>query len=569
MATERWGIKTYDDSGYINLHSDYSSIVYYGEMSVSTPPVQPMYQGESYFDITAYKTTRYDMGWTIQFVLGNINTSFLLPFYRPVYSGQQIAVLDVVRKDSTTWIVNLLYQGTPDQIPRVFAFAPLNAIPRPPLSNRGLHVFDASGGLVFTDSKRPLRVDDVVTIKHPASIKTGDRGGCGNDSNCHINYTSDQVASYTGTFTNTSTKLYHIVPSAYGGLAYKNQGSGSNSCGFLDLGTREYAWVYQSWASFRGTVGHIYNTTEHRAEWLGDFAGGFHQYKEGDCGLSGILGAILGAIAVVFTLGAALPFVIGGALLGFAVAGVPAAPSLRAYDADRVFDTNNASNLIITDASYYNIDLSAVQLPLVYYGLIANIYTVPEGTTVTFSVSGYNIANGTYYWTINSNTNYYVDFQTNNLDFVSTSGFFTITNNIGSFTVTPLQDNNNEYSEIFTVSIRTGSISGPVVKTSSEIEILGKSGNAYRYTRQYEYPANVQYTFSPNKFMWIQQNVWNIYTGKFEFNLIIYYNDKYVGEYKNVPELTTSINIDGYTYLRGYDQNNWVWGVEHYSIFRY
>lgn len=354
---ERWGIKTTSDDGYINLHSDYSSMVYYAEMLQNTNSVRPVYTGDNYVPISeTQKTTFYDMGWVVQFKLTNINTEFLLPFYLPAFSGQQIGILDVIRKDATTWLVNLIYSGNETNTPRVFAFAPLNAMPRPVMEGRwGLNVFDQNNRLVFTDNKQPLRVDDVLLITHPSTIKTGARGTCGNSKSCHINFTSDQTATYTGTATNSSTKLYHIVPSAYGGLAYKDSDSGRGDCGLLELGRYEYAWVYQSWASFRGTVGHIWGTRNHTVDWLSDFAGGYHQFKKGSCGLSGILGFILGGLLTLVTLGAGLVFLVGGALVGFALAGVDSVPSLKAYDADETIDTNTASNLIITDLKYYNI----------------------------------------------------------------------------------------------------------------------------------------------------------------------------------------------------------------------
>jgi hypothetical protein len=370
-TTERWGIKSYDDSGYVNLHSDYSSIVYYGEMSKNTDPVRPVYTGTDYISISeAQKTSKYDMGWLVQYTITEVNTDYMLPFYRPNYSGQQIAILDVIKQNATTWVVNVIYQGQEYNWPRLFAFTPLNTIPVPIPEANGIQVFDQAGGLVFTGNKRPLRVDDVILIQHPGSIKTGGRGVCGNDHGCHIDFNSDQYSVYTGTTTNSNTKLYHMVPSAYGGLAYKNNGSGSNDCGTIDLGlikfslgSREYAWIYQSWASFRGTVGHTFGTNQHTVDWLGDFAGAVHKYAEGGCKIGGFIGAFFAGVLAVFTLGASLVFFIGGALVGFALTqGVDGVPSIRAYEADQVYDTNNPSNLIVTDAAYYGIDGLSVPL---------------------------------------------------------------------------------------------------------------------------------------------------------------------------------------------------------------
>jgi len=543
MATERWGIKTFDDDGYINLHSDYSSIVYVGEMFATTTPVQPVYAGESNISLIGRKISNYDMGWTVQYIMFDVNSSFMLPFYRPVYSGQQIAIMDVVKKDSTTWLVNLLFEGTVDQIPRIFAFAPLNAIPEATKTTgeRGLRVYDQSGGLVFNTTRRPLRVDDVVLIQHPTAIKTGSRGGCGNDHGCHVNFTSDQSATYTGTTTNTSTKIYHIVPSAYGGLAYKNSGSGDRSCGFAGLGSREYAWAYQSWASFRGTIGHTYNTKDHKADWLGDYAGAYHVEQQGDCGLGGILGILLGGLAAFFTLGAAL--IIGGTLLGFALGDVDSVPSIKAYEADATTDTNTATNLIITDAEYYNIDVTVPQIPIAYYIISATTYIVKEGTTITFDVEGFNITNGRYYWTINNTT-------TTNSDFPATSGFFTITNNVGQFIVSVGQDYTRENNETFTVSIRTGSITGPIVKTSGTVT-LTRGGDPYIYYGQYGYPPDFQYTFSQGNYAWVEEYVYTPENRYGVYNILVYYEGELKATFFDLPYVTTSINGLGYTYVRG------------------
>ena len=85
---------------------------------------------------------------------------------------------------------------------------------------------------------------------------------------------------------------------------------------------------------------------------------------------------------------------------------------------------------------------------------------VDEGSGKEFAVSGINIPNGTYYWTV-----------TNSSDFGTTNGSFSITSNSGSFTVTPTADATTEGAETFTVQIRSGSITGVVLATSSTVTI--------------------------------------------------------------------------------------------------
>jgi hypothetical protein len=91
---------------------------------------------------------------------------------------------------------------------------------------------------------------------------------------------------------------------------------------------------------------------------------------------------------------------------------------------------------------------------------------IDEGTTETFNVSTVNVPSGTspIYWTINHIT-------TSNADFVDVNGSFTITNNAGSFSISAIDDSITEGAQTFTVSLRTGSITGTIVATSSTITL--------------------------------------------------------------------------------------------------
>jgi hypothetical protein len=94
------------------------------------------------------------------------------------------------------------------------------------------------------------------------------------------------------------------------------------------------------------------------------------------------------------------------------------------------------------------------------YTLTPAANNVNEGSSLTFIVSGSNITNGTYYWTVSRPE-----------DFAVSSGSFTITSNSGSFSVTPTADDSLEGSETFTASIRSGSTSGTILQTSSSVTI--------------------------------------------------------------------------------------------------
>ena len=93
--------------------------------------------------------------------------------------------------------------------------------------------------------------------------------------------------------------------------------------------------------------------------------------------------------------------------------------------------------------------------------------TVDEGGSISFTVSGSNIPNGTYYYSIEgvSGTVSSSDFSGN------LSGSFTVSNNSGSFTITLADDLQTEGEEKFKVRIRRDSATGTIVATSSDITI--------------------------------------------------------------------------------------------------
>jgi len=360
-----YGIKTYGDDGYINLHSDYSSMVYVGEMTQSVAPNRFVYTCDYAQTITSARlTSNYDMAWVMQFQYA-VDYTHVIPFYIPNFDGQEIAVMDVV-KESGVWKVNVLFDGSSTQKPQFFIFAPITEIANVSQNSYGLTVWDSNGDIVFTDKQRPLRVDDVVAITHPTAIRNGAKGSCGRDGQtCDVTFTPDQSTTHTGSVNNTNKKMYHVVTSSYGGLAYKNDGTYTTKCGFLNLGRKKHAWGYVSWDSFRGTIKHPRNGATHVASWAGDFCGKVYQQSSGSCGYGGFLGFLIGVIGVVLapvTGGASLGLIAVAGLAGFVIGETvfaPSTPSLRSYTTDQVFDTNNTVNMIMTDADYYGITVTS------------------------------------------------------------------------------------------------------------------------------------------------------------------------------------------------------------------
>jgi len=104
-----------------------------------------------------------------------------------------------------------------------------------------------------------------------------------------------------------------------------------------------------------------------------------------------------------------------------------------------------------------------------------SITTVSEGGTVTFTIAGTNTDNGTYYYTIEETSGGAgsltgADFSTGLLN-----GTFTITSNSGSIPITVVRDLTTESDESFSLFVRSGSITGPVLGGSTIIDITDSS----------------------------------------------------------------------------------------------
>jgi hypothetical protein len=389
-----YGIKSYSDDGYLNLHSDYSSLVYVGEMSVSVAPVRFQYSGDNSYSISLETSkSKYDQGYSVQFSY-NLDTDYVLPFYSPSFTNQEIAIIDLI-KEGTTWKVNILFNGSITHIPQVFIFAPVSELSYITPSNNGLTVWDADSNIIFTDALKPLRIDEVIQITHPSSIRTGDRGTCSQNNSsgytCDVHFNSDQETTFTGNTVNSLSKIYHIIPSAYGGLAYTNDGSYETSCGLLGFGDKSHAWSYKSWASFRGAIRHNFNESTHTATWEADFIGKMYQHVSGGCDY-GVLGIILGVGLAVFTGGASLTMVAIGAIGGFALGSALSGsmPGLSAYEEDAMHDANNPVNLLVTDATYYGITTNTEESS---GGAISAIGPLLEMSDSTTMYTGWGIAN--------------------------------------------------------------------------------------------------------------------------------------------------------------------------------
>ena len=105
------------------------------------------------------------------------------------------------------------------------------------------------------------------------------------------------------------------------------------------------------------------------------------------------------------------------------------------------------------------------------YGVVPTANNVDEGSALTFNITTTNVTDATtLYWT-----------ATSAADFSTSSGSFTITSNAGSVAVTPTADTTTEGAETFTLQIRTVSVGGSVVATSSAVTINDTSTSGASY----------------------------------------------------------------------------------------
>ena len=124
-----------------------------------------------------------------------------------------------------------------------------------------------------------------------------------------------------------------------------------------------------------------------------------------------------------------------------------------------VRSVSTTGTVLVTSDPFTINDTSLTPEPT--YTLTPAADNIDEGSSLTITVGGTNITNGTYYWTV----------ETGAGDFTTNTGEVSVTDNSGSFTVTPTEDSTTEGLETFTVALRSGSVSGSILQTSESITI--------------------------------------------------------------------------------------------------
>jgi plastocyanin len=106
------------------------------------------------------------------------------------------------------------------------------------------------------------------------------------------------------------------------------------------------------------------------------------------------------------------------------------------------------------------------------YSVAPSTLTTTEGSTVTFTITTTNVANGTtLYWSNDGTTNGATDFASPG----SNNGTVVINEGVGIVNITLVDDFLTEGPENIAFKVRTGSVIGPVVATSFTVTVLDTS----------------------------------------------------------------------------------------------
>lgn len=130
---------------------------------------------------------------------------------------------------------------------------------------------------------------------------------------------------------------------------------------------------------------------------------------------------------------------------------------------DSFNNINPASNTLVIN---YN------TIPAPTYGIAANLSSVNEGGTVTYTVTTTNFGSGTLYWTQVTGSGL-VD--ANDMSDSTTSGSVNISSNSGIITRTLVNDLTTEGTEILRLQLRVDSTSGTVVATANDVSVSDTS----------------------------------------------------------------------------------------------
>ena len=134
---------------------------------------------------------------------------------------------------------------------------------------------------------------------------------------------------------------------------------------------------------------------------------------------------------------------------------------------------SGSGNIVATSSNVTISDTSVTPAPTFAVAPAAN--TVNENANITFTVTTTNFGSGTLYWTAEGSAVDGANAANVAADLTNSSGTVSVTSNSGSFVISTVADVTTEGSEAFFVRLRTDSISGNIVATSSNVIISDTS----------------------------------------------------------------------------------------------
>lgn len=113
-----YGIEVKGSDGTVNLHSEYSSLVYVGKQVTAARTARVWVTGTGF---NAYDDAHFDIGYSSVFYWyppTALNT--VVPFYKPAFDGQKVAVSNVFKRIDGSWEVNITHDGLVSQVPEMY-----------------------------------------------------------------------------------------------------------------------------------------------------------------------------------------------------------------------------------------------------------------------------------------------------------------------------------------------------------------------------------------------------------------------------------------------------------------
>ena len=143
--------------------------------------------------------------------------------------------------------------------------------------------------------------------------------------------------------------------------------------------------------------------------------------------------------------------------------------------------TSSSTGTIVATSTPVTVNDTSKSAPT--YKIVPNKSTVPEGETITYTVTTTDVADGTVLYITNSGTTTAANFS----DGVN-SGTITINNNTFVFTKTLVIDANYAVFPTIVAELRTGSINGPIVAVADTVIVQDRTPSPNPEFLQAQYP---------------------------------------------------------------------------------